>query len=85
MDRQDRGKYEVDCIRLQYLQHIHRKAAGNGNLEDEITAWVWLHGAMAQRLEASEEKRTSELRAYLMVKIHYTFRCNLYCYISRNL
>ena len=47
IDRQVRGKYEVDCIRLRYLQHIHSKAAGNGNLEDEITARAWLHGAVA--------------------------------------
>ena len=85
IDRQVRGKYEVDRIRLQYLQHICRKAAGNGNLEDEITARLWLHRVVAQRLHADEEKCTSELRAYFVVKLRYTFRCNFYCSTTLNL
>ena len=33
VDRQDRGQYDVNAVRLQYLQHIRAKAAGNGSLE----------------------------------------------------
>ncbi len=37
IDKQDRGKYEVDAVRLQYLKHI-RNLAGNNNNNLELGA-----------------------------------------------
>ena len=37
IDRQDRGKYDVDAVRLQYLKHI-RNIAGNNNNNLELGA-----------------------------------------------
>ena len=37
IDKQDRGKYEVDSVRLQYLKHI-RNLAGNNNNNLELGA-----------------------------------------------
>ena len=37
IDKQDRGKYEVDDVRLQYLKHI-RNLAGNNNNNLELGA-----------------------------------------------
>ena len=37
MDKQDRGKYDVDAVRLQYLKHI-RNLAGNNNNNLELGA-----------------------------------------------
>lgn len=31
IDRQDRGKYDIDEVRLQYLKHIRNKAGNNNN------------------------------------------------------
>ena len=37
IDKQDRGKYEIDAVRLQYLKHI-RNLAGNNNNNLELGA-----------------------------------------------
>ena len=37
LDKQDRGKYDVDAVRLQYLKHI-RNLAGNNNNNLELGA-----------------------------------------------
>ena len=37
LDKQDRGKYDVDTVRLQYLKHI-RNLAGNNNNNLELGA-----------------------------------------------
>ena len=37
IDKQDRGKYEMDAVRLQYLKHI-RNLAGNNNNNLELGA-----------------------------------------------
>jgi phage terminase Nu1 subunit (DNA packaging protein) len=37
IDKQDRGKYDVDAVRLQYLKHI-RNLAGNNNNNLELGA-----------------------------------------------
>ena len=37
IDKQDRGKYDIDAVRLQYLKHI-RNLAGNNNNNLELGA-----------------------------------------------